>query len=340
MMKRFLPILAVFLSTSCFAVGGPSFYDGKDPSTTREFQAIYGLLTNGNFETLKVGTATITQVNAIGVPITHYRKPNLKYASSTEVDVETGTVGTSGQGTILFPDGAYYTDTNSWAIRCVVTSTANWGNGTMVGGNAPGEQLGSNLWKNFYAVKSSATGNTSNYVIVASTYQPIQSNFSALNSKFGANGWSYLGVIAYGDGSGSPLAVPLFGMAGNRVTYRNISSASSEQAVGILMTSANAASLAWSYASGTSTSGQVPAQLIFGSYSSDNSGNSSMLLSSTGNNIYWLENTVSLHVQTTEDRALIDGFRVTTIGSGSTALNIILYGYIDGALGVGGNPVL
>lgn len=273
--------------------------------------------------------------------ICRYRRPNLVYNSGTIVSMETGLDGTAGDGVIMFPDGDVRTETSSTRYNMTISQNAVFNNVTL-GSNQGGLRTGSatnNTWYSMYAVK--VTTFAANWVLVADTIVPVQANYATLNTNFGVNGWVYLGVLPYGQNDGTGNIFPVFNMCGNRITLRNSNGSSSENTTGVTLTVASTSVLAWAYAAGTSlSSGQVPAQLVFGSFVSDNQSSTAMFLSSASNKIFFLDDVSTLYVQCAMDKPLVDGFRVSTVGTGTTQLTIVLFSYIDGVLGVGSNPLL
>lgn len=274
--------------------------------------------------------------------LTSYRRPVLQYSSGTVVIVETGLDGTSGDCTILFPDGNLRTDTVTGRIQCnlaqVAALTGSWQSGLRTGSAA------ANTWYAIYAVKTS--DNSAHWVAVADTVYPTQANFATLNSNFGTSGWVYLGVVPYGDNSGATTAVPTFLMAGNQTFLTNsVSSTGALQGV-VLATTTTATSLTYTYSAG-STAGTIPGHLKFGTYFAgktfDAAGKGMRFVNSGGTIQY------GMTVDTAENVANSwRSYLPLTLGLIATNLNsssgnnwaISLASYVDSVLGVGSNPQL
>lgn len=276
--------------------------------------------------------------------LTNWRRPVLQYNSATVVNVETGLDGTSGDCTILFPDGNLRTDTATGRIQCnlaqVAALSGSWQSGLRTG------SASANTWYSFYAVKT--TDNSSHFVIVADTVIPTQGNYATLNSNFGTNGWVYLGTLPYGDNSGSTTSVPTFVMSGNAVLFSNATTATGSIAGVKLTSTAGATSLTYTYASGTAIgSGQIPTHLAHALYtvgkSFDAAGRGLRFLNSAGTVQY------GNVIDTAENVSAVwrswlhttGGLLATDLNSGSAnAVAINLAGYSDLVLGVGANPLL
>ena len=207
-----------------------------------------------------------------------YRRPPLVYLSGTVVSIQTGLDGTAGDVAIRFPDGQLRTETSSSRYNMNIAQNAVFTNATL-GNNQGGLRTGAaaaNTWYFMYAVK--VTTFAANWVMVADTVTPVQANYATLNSNFGTNGWVYLGVLPYGDGSLSTTAFAKFSMSGGRVSFRNsLSSASTTRGIR-LATTAGATALTWTYASGTSIgSGQIPSHLTIGDLAVDTGASSTQI---------------------------------------------------------------
>lgn len=277
--------------------------------------------------------------------VDHYstwRRPVLQYNSATVVNIETGLDGTSGDCTILFPDGNLRTDTVTGRIQCnlaqVAALSGSWQSGLRTGSAA------ANTWYAIYAVKTS--DNSAHWVAVADTVLPTQANFSTLNSNFGANSWVYLGMVAYGDNSGSTTSIANFIMCGNTTLFTNVSTATGA-GNGIKLTStASATSLTYAYSAGT-TAGTIPGHLATGIYSVgktfDATGRGLRFLNSGGTINYGiiLDSAESVTCTWRMWLSLAAGILATDLNSSSgNAVSINLCGFCDPVLGVGSNPIL
>lgn len=272
-----------------------------------------------------------------------YRRPNLKYSSGTVVNIETGINGTSGQAQILFPDGNLRTDSTSGRINCNLAQVA-----ALSGSTQSGVQTGTvsnNTWYAIYAVKTS--DNTSNFVTVADkTNLPIQASFATLNSNFGTNSWVYLGLIRYGDNSGTANAILKFAQNGNLTIFYNTATGALLDMGGIrLATSGAAAFLQWTYASGTGAA-QIPAYILNGLIGVtsnatavgqlwelfDDLGSTSRVFRLTGNSAAAM---CMGHVP----MYLLNGILAQT-NTSTSSWDIFLNGFYDPVLGVGSNALL
>lgn len=265
-----------------------------------------------------------------------YRRPVLQYNSATVVNVETGIDGTSGEVRILFPDGNLRTDTTTGRIQCnlaqVAALSGSWQSGLRTG------SVASNTWYAVYAVKT--TDDTSKIVMVADVVLPLQANFATLNSNFGSNGWVYLGMVRYGDQSSATTAIASFFMAGNTTLFSNNCATNTYPMSGVTFAgSASAASVTWALALGTS--GKVlPNNVTLALWS---------FATTVGGNGLYLNDNVAVYfsyVPGSSAAGSVTRLWVYKTGlqlglnSSSGAMDLTLAGFIDGALGVGSNPIL
>ncbi len=266
-----------------------------------------------------------------------YRRPNLQQNSSTVVNVETGLDGTSGDCTILFPDGNLRTDTVAGRIQCnlaqVAALSGSWQSGLRTG------SVANNTWYAIYAVKT--TDNASHWVAVADTVLPLQANFSTLNSNFGASGWVYLGMIRNGDNGSTATGILSFKQSGHVTKFTNVATGfNAFVGNGILFaTVLSAATLTYTYSAGTGAAA-IPNHLLLMYVTGAAGGGSTVtqILNSGGTINYWLTGgatgvlTPPILIDTT------GGAKVTN-GS-SVPMDIYFNGFIDPVLGVGSNPIL
>ena len=152
--------------------------------------------------------------------IVNYRVPNLIYAAPTgDAFIVENNTGTLHQTKILFPDGSIRSVTEdigstSKYRKCLVTEFAEFTSGTENSGLYSGQSRAS--WYYVYAVKSLINAN--NFVLVAdTTLYPAQTNYSALNTRYGASGWVYLGAIL----DSTTIVIDDFVMNGNEVIIRD-----------------------------------------------------------------------------------------------------------------------
>jgi len=290
-----------------------------------------------------VSTAAVTNLNN---QIMAYRKPNVKYGTSTMLQVETGNNGTAGSSIIIFPDGSVYTESQTALLQATATVVANWGNGSQKAGIRPTETLTNNSWYNAYVIKSTATANTTDYVLVESTYQPTQANFSTLNTIFcggGSNCWEYLAAWPYGDNSGTPNAFLTCVQNGFRTQCYNIATGNARNCPGMrVATNSSAANAQWSYATGVAIGTNVPVGFTMGLFTvgSSNSSTNAYTIQDNVNNAF-ISSGVELAgaggMMSTVECPLINGIQIT--GPSASPYDIFLRGWTDKSLS-GGNPQL
>lgn len=273
-----------------------------------------------------------------------YRRPNLFYGSATVVIVETGLDGTASDCTIIFPDGNVRTDSDITRNRMTITQNAVFNNATRAS-NVGGLRTGSaaaNTWYALYAVKVTAgSGAATDFVIVADTVQPIQTNYTTLNSNFGTNGWVYLGTIAYGDNSGATTSIVKFSQNGNITTLGNLLVGNASTLMGIrFATTAAAATLSYTAANGSSTAAQIPSNFggtLYMSLSAvSSSGNQQMKYLDASTGLFFaspsgITANVPLTYSLWWNTSL--GIVLTNVGASSIKYDIALSGWIDNALG-------
>lgn len=275
----------------------------------------------------------------------HYRRPNLVFLSGSGVTLETGLDGTSGDAVILFPDGNLRTETSSSRYQAGTGSNAVFTNATL-GSNQGGLRTGTvtnNTWYAAYAVK--VTTFAANWVMVLDTVLPLQANYSTLNTNFGTNSWVYLGLIRYGDNNGVGNSILHFVQSGNQ-THFGVSQSGANYPNGTILgnTSSSTSSLTYTYTSGTGTT-NIPNNIIIAKFTvwiitSLATMTNKSITTQTGSS----NDLISIPYQTGSDIAAqlwenpVDGLIVP---AGSTDSNyIFISGYVDGALGVGSNPLL
>lgn len=264
-----------------------------------------------------------------------YRRPVLQYSSGTVVNIETGINGTSGSARILFSDGTMRTDSTTGRINCNLAQVAVL-SGTAQSGLATGT-VANNTWYAIYAVK--VTDSSANFVTVASLVGPFQSQFATLNSSYGTGGWCYLGLIRYGDQSGTANVILKFTQCGNATVLQNTCAGNAVNSLGIRMaTTASAANLTYTYSSGF-TGATIPVFLTMGTYTGAVSANTGVSISTAaGVPISSSSATGAANLMRIPNVALADGLQ--TSPTASLAQDIYLAGWIDPVLGIGSNPVL
>ena len=367
-MKKLLAVLLLFALTSSTAQAGVithTDYIGGNVITsaaqnTNEntiVNEMNGNLDTANFEDGGIATAdladnavtnaklatnvqsTFTYVQQLGA----YRRPVLQYVAANTVDVENNT-GTQHQTCIFFPNERRCVTENTGSTtqyrRFDASAACNFVTGTEESGLSGATEAG-NTWYALYGVKSQISA--SNFVVCGSTRTPTQANVSSLNTMYGTEGWTYLGMVRNGaDGTGSTTAILNFTMAGNRIDLLEPNNGGS---VGLatpgirFADSAGAASLTYTFAAGTGNL-EVPSHLSLIRWSAelnavasthvvDNGAGTNLYITQTSNSntqlfMTWIPTGVNVRLRA---------------GNGtSIALNLILSGWIDGALGVGFNP--
>ena len=262
-----------------------------------------------------------------------YRRPLLQWSSVTQVNLETGTNGTSGAAAILFPDGDYRTDSSTTHINFVITRNAAL-SGSAQSGLRTSLSEANNTWYALYAVK--VTDSTTDFVVVGDTLTPTQANFSTLNSNFGTGGWVYLGQIVNGDNSGAAGDIPKFVKSGALTTFYNtLSSANTVRGIR-LATTAGATSLTWTYASGTSLgSSQVPSHIQIGTIQADMGASTNINLLDQGATLY---NAIGINVTNVSTYSVYElplnqGVKINL--SASVAAGLALTSFFDTVLGGG-----
>lgn len=270
-----------------------------------------------------------------------YRRPGLTYNSSTVVNIEVGTDGISGDCRVLFPDGNLRIDTMQVRTQCNLAQVA-----ALSGAAQSGLQTGTvvnNTWYAIYAVKTS--DNASNFVAVASTVLNIPANFTTLNSNFGANSWVYIGMIRYGDQSGTANAILKFNQAGNTTTFLNSCVGAVGSSNGLRLATGNSVTqVTWTYATGT-LGAVLPNNILMGCCLTSFTGGGTAIRFETdpagaGNNHIWTVSPPTVNsCLPTGLVGFVNGiglFSSTSTMSGDIFLN----GFIDSSLGVGANPLM
>jgi hypothetical protein len=300
-------------------------------------------LTTANITTANITTAAITTLTVGGSALFAsfaVKKPNLVYVSATSVDVEANTA-TTNETSIVFPDGnirSVTEDTSSTHKyrRFIITAAAEFTSGTEDSGLRSGIAEAANTWYAIYAVKSVI--DTTKFVLAGDTTVPIQSNVATLNSRYGTNGWVYLGTIRNGaDGASSTSDILSFVQHGNRTDLRNADNAGSTGALsrGIRFGSNSAVTVSWTYAAGTGNA-QVPNNILIGSFSVAAAATANVKIvddAGTGAQIFYRgDATNAVWLLEFKDMYLTNGIRVTNGGATSIAYNINFVGWVDGAL--------
>lgn len=301
------------------------------------------VLTVDGSKNITSSSVTTTQLSGF-LNLYKYRRPNLRYSSGSVVSVETGiTTGTSGDATVLFPDGDLRTETGSGRYQATTSQNAVFTHATL-GNNQGGIRSGSvatNTWYAAYAVK--VTTFSANWVMVLDTVLPIQGNYATLNSNFGTNSWVHLGLARYGDNSGATGVILEFRQAGAiTIFYNNNTNVIGFGMPGIMLaSSAGAVSLTYSGSSGTGATDipqNIGLEYIVAGCASGGTGGVS-LAHGSGNPKYQ-STTENASNRTAMNAWWPSNQDVQLIGVNSNAKAIMLAGFVDNALSGGPNPVL
>lgn len=267
-----------------------------------------------------------------------YRRPNLvSTGSSTTCTAEK--LSASGALTINFPDGYQLLDSTAGHTTLDLTRVASIG-GSPQSGLRTGT-VANNTWYAVYAVKANSGAAI---VLVADVTLPAQANIATINGYYGANSWVYLGMIRYGDGSGSPTGIVNFVQCGNRTTFINVSDGGNTGfiAEGVRMAhTAGATGLVYSYASGTGAA-QIPANLINAMWTICSAALAASYISVLNSlNTKGFTQYASFASSTAAQRfeaGALDGISVSNGAASSIAYDIWLSGFVDQVLGIGYNP--
>ena len=285
-----------------------------------------------------------------------YRRPTIKRVTGSDsnqyIEIEPNAVD-ANTSKIIFPDGDLRTVTETrltWSGgNAVYVAFRNHGGGgetlslvaTHNAGLLSSNPVVSAQWGFVYAVKT--TDDATKFVIAGCTIPPIQSNFATLNTRFGTDGWVYLGAYKMGETSGSTTTILDFRQSGNMSVFlapyatTNIAIQTSGYAVAF---GAASASLTWTYAAGTSGV-TVPANfthLCLASLADTDASNLMTIRDAGGVRSYgggWTEGNEHLMLHWVP---AAEGLQI--LADATDDLEIALVGWIDGALGVGVNPVL
>lgn len=274
--------------------------------------------------------------------IHHYRKPNLTYVSTATVTPEGGlSDGVANNVQVLFPDNTSLSMSNTNYMFLDIRKTAS-----LLGTPSPGLRSGLTIpttgFFDVYAVR--LQDNTTSFVIVGDTISAIGTNYAALNSFYGTNNWEHLGDIAIGDGNGgSLLQIVQFYQAGNVTWMINSNAGRFHGTYGVcIATTSSTTTLNYTYASGMTGRGNLPPNFTsvdWGCDTGDTSGWTLLQALTTLNQLAVLaNNTVTGGVVVYHWGPVFTGVSCTESGS-STAMGEYIGGWVDNALGVGGNPL-
>jgi hypothetical protein len=267
--------------------------------------------------------------------VDHYstwRRPNLSFGSVTTVAVESGLDGTSGDISILFPDGTMRTETSATRTTFDITRNAVLVTSGAQSGLRTTLSEASNTWYYLYAVK--VTDSSTQWCTVGDTRQPIQANFSAINTSFGTNGWVYLGRVRNGDKSGATSDLLNFRQSGHFTMFTNTCTGSVVDTVGLRLTnSASATSLAYTF-----STADVPSDInIVGYYAASGTGSGTVQFGNNNVTQMWAAGSGASRFAT---RIFTTATDAVLTNASAAAMDINLWGFIDPVLGPGSNPLL
>lgn len=338
--------------------GGVITAAGQNSNENTIFNEFNGNIDNNNIKTggiqatnIANNVLTFTQLGTVlssSITISQnfatYRRPVLLYNGASTVSLEEGIDGNANEVLIIFPDGQARKDSTTLHLNCVLTQTANFTSGTIQGGILSGVTLTNNNWYALYAVKSQAA--STDFVTVATQYTPVIGDITLLNNAFGTNAWVYLGMIAYGDNLTIPNQVVPFVMSGNQTIFNNTATTSGVTCTGVMIATATAATSVTYTDSIGLTFGKRPDTLVLSlmgvAKPYDASGKGSQITDSAGmiNYGYNVDGAASIGRVDKYWVTTAKGMKATDYNSGTgLTWNIMLFGFVDAALGVGANPL-
>lgn len=271
-----------------------------------------------------------------------YRRPVLQFISVSLIDVENNT-GVSNQTSVMFPDGSIRSVTEDTAVttkyrRFDITAAASFTSGTEDSGLRSGLVEAANTWYAIYAVKSSV--DTSKFVLAGDTTLPLAANFATLNTRYGTNGWLYLGMVRNGDNSGATSDLLDFVQTGNQTRFKNTCAANVVSCEGLLLSGSAGGFADYTYAAGTGTT-NIPDHCTIAEFVHSSNATTSTVQSKNhaATRVYCgysgRDKVVMRHWSAASEGCLdVNG---NGVGVGS---DIFLGGWLDNVLGVGSNPVL
>lgn len=231
---------------------------------------IVGTITANTVTSSSITATNLTVTNSItlgaAVNFLNYRKPSLLWISASTVTLQSN-VGISSTTKIVFPDGNARTVTEnvygavSRFRNFDISQTAVFKNGCAANaertGLTTGVTQGTSNWFTLYAVKSQCTGGSGNYVVVGSTWDFVDSEYTLLNSTFGTNGYVYLGKIRNGNNTTlAPNGIVQFEMNGAHTHFSGMatygSGGQAAKAFGVILSSTTS-DPRWKYAVGLGT---------------------------------------------------------------------------------------
>ena len=139
--------------------------------------------------------------------LVNYCKPVLVYVDGTTVNLQQN-VTVANRTLVVFPSGPIdVTEDVSSTHKFRQLKTSATANGYATGhtgaadsGMKSGLSLTENTWYFVYAAVVRAGDDIGNFIMVVDDTSPIPSNWSTLDSVYGAGNWVYLGPLRYGHG--------------------------------------------------------------------------------------------------------------------------------------------
>ena len=192
--------------------------------------------------------------------LVRFRRPSLVYSSSTEVTIESGLyTGTSTDYTMLFPDGSLRTVTSATYAKFNITRSADFSGSGLQSGLRSGLSEVTDTWYAIYAVKCD---DGTSFVLVGDTTFP--SSVSTLDTRYGSNGWVYIGMIRNGDNSSITGNIISFSHSGETTIFnKNTTTTERARLAGLRLATTTGDTLSWTYSSG-STGSSIPAHIRIG----------------------------------------------------------------------------
>lgn len=359
-MKRFLTILISYTLCNQFAFAGlitHQDYNAGDTITAAKQNtnenAIFNEF-NGNISAANLAAGAVTSSkldSTLTSTFTYisstqgYRRPVLQWVSVSSITVENNT-GTANETCILFPDEKRCVTENVASTnvnrQLLIGATAS-NSGTKDSGVYSGNTLTNNSWLAIYAWKVS--DNSTDFVLVATTATPSQSNYSLLNTQFGVNAWVYLGLIRYGDQCATnPNKILSFGQVGAMTLFAN-TIPGADTSVGTtaygfrVANQASASASAWSFATG-SIGAVVPSNLGILKYRAVSANSLNFVTGVVDTQIDYLNIGGGGTIAGSISIWLPSGFSPKVTTAATTASEIFVTGYMDTALGSGLNNQL
>lgn len=264
------------------------------------------------------------------------KRPNLKWISATEIEVEENTA-VANETSIAFPDGTIRTvieDTSSTHKyrRALITATSEYTSGTEDSGLESGFSETNNTWYMVFAVKSLI--DPTKFVLTMRPSVITRGNIAGnFNVSYGVNGWVYLGTIRNGDSGAAPGDIIRFKQNGAIMLFRNTVGGNTENSNGIVSETAAVTAFSWTYSAGTGDL-QIPDHITHAQWGTKSlsGGTTNLVTAAADTTIRWasINNSPAGWGITVPFQDVELGFRHET--NSVAAKDIWLKGFIDGAL--------